>query len=392
MFFEYDKKPLNSLEEYPLLNGSKLEVHPSVWKEMLGAFPKSEISRHLCELVKNLPFPLREYSELELREDFKALLAEPVSYEYGDWEAPRQNTKIELSYQGKRVFFHGGNNGLKVSNNFTQLERMCCGWLNQGSPMHEWTHAWSKNHNFTRCLFGILSDEISIKGIEASILYRALKMHTYMASQFKPSVAKALYDFFGAKSVLDFSAGWGDRLVGFLASGAESYVGIDPNTKLHPAYQGIAEWVGTKATHFICSPAEDVDYSTLSYDFVFTSPPYFDTERYSEEDTQSWKRYPTLDSWLKEFLFVVLSRAYEGLSAGGRIAVNIADKKGVEMCRPMIEFMAGLGAIYEGVIGYKMHKRNGVGLEGIFCEPVFIWSKGSNPPEPRWVPDNFFGV
>jgi len=217
-------------------------------------------------------------------------------------------------------------------------------------------------------------------------------MHTYMPSQFKAEAAKSLYDVFDAKSVLDFSAGWGDRLVGFLASGAESYIGIDPNTKLHEPYQQIVDFCDTdKQTRFICSPAEDADLSDVKVDFIFTSPPYFDIERYSQEDTQSWKRYPELNDWLNGFLLKTLSKCYEVLEEGGRIAVNIADKKGEDICTPMLEFMESLGATYEGVIGYRMSERGGQKTQVPSCEPIFIWSKGK-APQPKWNQDNFFGV
>ena len=39
-------------------------------------------------------------------------------------------------------------------------------------------------------------------------------------------------------NVLDFGAGWGDRLAGFYTGETtEHYVGIDPNTLNHPNYQ-----------------------------------------------------------------------------------------------------------------------------------------------------------
>jgi len=393
MFFEYDKKPLMSLDECEIKVGDRVQIPPSLWVEIRESFTQEAITAHLGNVIKRLPFPIREYTQQEIQDDLNALRAESLKYEVSPWSTPRINTPMNLVYGSKPICLIGNNSGLKVSNIQTQAIRMECGLKKQGAPMEEWRNAHAKKSNFFRCLFGILSEEVSTKGIENSILYRALKMHTYMASQFKPSVAKSIYDLFGAKRVLDFSAGWGDRLVGFLASGAESYVGIDPNTKLHEPYRRISDSVGgTKATEFICSPAEEVNYGGISYDFVFTSPPYFDTERYSEEPTQSWIRHSTLDKWLNGFLFEVLGRVYGGLEDGGRFSVNISDKKGEgNICQPMLEFMDKLGATYEGVIGYKMHKRNGIGLEGNFCEPVFVWSKGG-APEPKWITDNFFGV
>ena len=55
----------------------------------------------------------------------------------------------------------------------------------------------------------------------------AFRLGTYIATQFKPVVAKAIYDITNDKTVLDTSCGWGDRLAHFfVASDAEEYYGI----------------------------------------------------------------------------------------------------------------------------------------------------------------------
>ena len=79
--------------------------------------------------------------------------------------------------------------------------------------------------------------------IDRGSLRVALSLRKYICSQFKPNVAKALYDFIKAKNVLDISAGWGDRLCGFFASEyGEHYVGIDPRKENHPIYEKQAEF------------------------------------------------------------------------------------------------------------------------------------------------------
>ena len=40
----------------------------------------------------------------------------------------------------------------------------------------------------------------------------AFRLGTYIATQFKPTVAKTIYAMTDAKIVLDTSMGWGDRL------------------------------------------------------------------------------------------------------------------------------------------------------------------------------------
>ena len=47
-------------------------------------------------------------------------------------------------------------------------------------------------------------------------------------------------------------------------------------------------------------------------DMVFTSPPYFDREQYSEDDEQSFKSYPMYSDWRDNFLKrPTLTNAYE---------------------------------------------------------------------------------
>ena len=63
---------------------------------------------------------------------------------------------------------------------------------------------------------GVLNDKSYIS---------AFRLGTYIATQFKPNVAKTIYQMTNAKKVLDTSCGWGDRLAGFFCSDAEEYIG-----------------------------------------------------------------------------------------------------------------------------------------------------------------------
>jgi glycosyltransferase involved in cell wall biosynthesis len=66
----------------------------------------------------------------------------------------------------------------------------------------------------------------------------SFRLGTYTATQFKPSVAKALYEKHDAVNVLDTSCGWGDRLAGFYATpSTKLYVGCDPNPDVFEVYK-----------------------------------------------------------------------------------------------------------------------------------------------------------
>ena len=62
-----------------------------------------------------------------------------------------------------------------------------------------------------------------------------------------------------------------------------------------------------------------------SVDVVFSSPPYFLQERYSDDPTQSWKKYSDQESWLNDFMGATLDNCAYCLKVGGILAVNIAN-------------------------------------------------------------------
>jgi len=394
LIFKQGKNSERRIEDYALVVDGKLDFPEVIWQEMLDRFGREKLHVHVSGLIDGLEFPYREYSEVQLRRDWQRLLTETENFEEEKWEAKRVPSVSDFTYLGEYRIIKGSNYGLKVSDHFTQAQRMRCGFSGGGSPYSQWNRK-GERRTFLRPLFtleGIIRGQVNNR-----VLYDGLRLDSYMASQFKPSVVKSVYRAFNARSVLDLSMGWGDRLVGFLASEATSYVGIDPNTALHPLYEGIRDYCARdKQTEFLCACAEDVDLGVRRFDFVFTSPPYFDRERYSDEDTQSWKRYPSEDSWLNGFLFRALQNAWDHLDEGGRIAINISDVKiGKDefkiVCQPMLNFMQSLGAVYEGVIGYKLKKRPNdpfIKEDVELGEPIFIWSKGKASP-PVWSEEFF---
>ena len=66
-------------------------------------------------------------------------------------------------------------------------------------------------------------------------------------------------------------------------------------------------------------------------DIMFSSPPYFATERYAEgskfENDQSWSRYNSYEAWRDGFYLPVMNKVFEKLSPGGWLMVNIMDPK-----------------------------------------------------------------
>ena len=124
---------------------------------------------------------------------------------------------------------------------------------------------------------------------------------------------------------------------------------------------------------------------------VFTSPPYFDRERYSEDEAQSFKSYPMYRDWRDNFLKPTLTNAYESLKSDRYLLWNIADiKTGKDTFQPLeqdsIDIIESLGGVCKGKLKMLMasmigvdqsNVKNSVAVDGVTqkYEPIFIFYK-----------------
>ena len=382
------------------------------WQSILKDYEKDDIIDELAKVLHTYKPPIQKITEQDTIDALKKLKStwwNDILLD-GVW-FPRNDTKsdYDLRFLGEWKYFKRVNAGNNASNPFHIENRWKVDWVRMPSG---WK-TWQTEKGIKTIIRAYFSLEKVLTEVNENTLRMATTLRKYIASQFKPSIAKAFYDYFGSNNVLDFSAGWGDRLAGFYCGETtKSYVGIDPNTNNHPNYQRQVEFYKKHQTFFeqekkvdlIPLPAEDVDFTKYKehFDTVFTSPPYFNTEKYSEHDTQSFRRYSEIDSWNKDFLHKALGNIIPAMKTGGILAVNIADvycakKKGyLDICNPMNDFIKSQGLKYRGCIGMEMTKRfNSAGAgkaasdyfsddfqdkaletkNDAFGEPIWIWEK-----------------
>jgi DNA modification methylase len=144
---------------------------------------------------------------------------------------------------------------------------------------------------------------------------------------FSPVLAKCIYDNLLPEEggiVLDPFSGWGDRAIGALGSSkVVKYHGVDCNTDLTEGYSKIKEDLDSDdKLNFACMPFEDF-VSDIKYDLIFTSPPYFDFETYSDEPTQSINSHKNYKQWFNNWFKIVLRKMVKMLSRKGIIALHI---------------------------------------------------------------------
>ena len=71
---------------------------------------------------------------------------------------------------------------------------------------------------------------------------------------------------------------------------------------------GASSWVialvvrGSYDTRVLGVGSEEFKPRENTVDLCFTSPPYFDTEKYADEPTQSYIKYPSEKEWIDGFL------------------------------------------------------------------------------------------
>jgi len=312
----------------------------------------------------------------------------------------------------------------KVSDYFQEENRMDCGSNSVDSPLEIWYNkdklAQMNWHWFRKGAVGTCN-------IDEKRIRSGFRLGTYIATQFRPMAAKTIFDKYEAVNVVDTSCGWGDRLAGFYASkSTKLYVGCDPNPAVFKAYKEQCKFYeetlegklfepdiideekyfelrGVNKTVKIWNlPSEDVDWSQYhdTFDLYFSSPPYFDTEKYGQgkdgDENQSWSRYQTFEKW-KKFFFGVTKKVCKTLQPNGKMLINIIEprtKKGTRhnLCDNMVDYLTSeTNCDYEGKLGLRMmgrpnselkEYRNEVGdvigygkpgLQGCVIEPIWVF-------------------
>jgi SAM-dependent methyltransferase len=160
---------------------------------------------------------------------------------------------------------------------------------------------------------------------------------------FRPAVAKTLYEAHAPDNakVYDFANGYGARCLGAIfANNVSEYVSVDVNTEtINNTKKMILEIQNTDSLKEFMENKEIVPYLCGSEEFLqkypeykgyfdlsFSSPQYFDTEIYSQEETQSCHKYPKYAGWLINFYKPTIHNAIDVLKPDGVFIINIFEK------------------------------------------------------------------
>ncbi len=187
-------------------------------------------------------------------------------------------------------------------------------------------------------------------------------------------------------NIYDYSAGYGGRMLGIATSNMRyNYQCVDPNTEtihsLNYLNELIYEVTGNKST---VTQSVSEEYKPADIDLAFSSPPYFNLEKYSDEPTQCMNQFTTLDEWFDGYVAPTMQNIHNGLNSDGIFATNIADYKSYGnkeyfVCDRWIALAEKIGFKYYSTIKMMLNTRPGVGNDKLAgkekFEGVYVFTK-----------------
>jgi SAM-dependent methyltransferase len=191
-------------------------------------------------------------------------------------------------------------------------------------------------------------------------------------TNFKAQNAKAIVEHLCPVlwgNVYDYSCGYGGRLLGIGSSNFKyNYIGVEPNTET-VEYLNYLNDVIDEATGVRGTIVQDVseNYRPEDIDLAFSSPPYFNLEKYSDEETQCMVQFKTEDDWFEGYVVPTMENIRQGLNSDGVFATNIADYKSYDRPEPYevterwIQTAEKVGFKHDGIIKMMLNTRPGVG-------------------------------
>ncbi len=214
---------------------------------------------------------------------------------------------------------------------------------------------------------------------------------TRSVGNFKPIIAKFIYNEYCSVNgrVLDPCAGYSGRLAGCIASNRNLfYHGIDPNGLTAVGNMKMASYFSTQYDilgeriykydfRFDIGMAEKVMPTIMEkYDLVFTSPPYFNIEIYSEDKNQSCNKYKEYKQWLNSFLYKIVNESYRLLKDDGRMILNVKNIDKYKIADDLCLYCERdweLEEIYHMRLSNNEFNRKGVKMH--HTEPIFVFKK-----------------
>jgi 16S rRNA G966 N2-methylase RsmD len=349
---------------------------------MLKTYEFKDVNKFMEEFKQGtIQFPYKRllYKDDEIKKMFQYLKKEKYDDRISEQYYKINNIKIQsnqLLYLNQPRLFITKNSDYEkfdmLSDMFNEENRMKCTFFSAKSSPEE--YFYNNTKKLVEKTFK-LHKIITPKTLRDEIYYSIKE-----CSAFRPINLVYIIKLFGSKSVLDPCSGWGDRLIASISADVR-YVGVDPNILLLPKYKKMIEFFAPKNKHnrytMIQSTIQDAKLPNEKFDLVFTSPPYFKIEKYSNAGE-------VVDSneheWFNNFMIPMIQKTYEKLKYNGHMVLVINQMPNEHYISKMQKYIYNMKDMhYLGVISYVNYKL-------VNPQPMWIWKKSKKIPEELYNP------
>lgn len=235
---------------------------------------KLEVAEYVFNYFRTNGFPYPKYSSEELRNEFSKL------------ESFKSNINSR-SLIGNKIIYHFCKHFFSVRG--PSLPSMVEAFYDDERLMNTIKNRMGITYKET---FSITGNMIR-QGFRNSY-------NSFATSFFKPILAKSIYEKYAKDNadVLDISAGFGQRMLGACtAKNVRSYTGLDPWTETFESLNDMKSFLDLKNVTLYNIGSEKF-ITDKRFDFCFSSPPFFNKEIYSDNDSQAY-----INRSFNEFLY-----------------------------------------------------------------------------------------
>jgi hypothetical protein len=196
---------------------------------------------------------------------------------------------------------------------------------------------------------------------------------------YRPILTKGIVEYYNAKKVLDPTIGWGGRVLGTLCLPDTTFTGCEPCSATHDGLTAMIDFL--KISNRVTLHKNDClqvlpQLTSGEYDLVLTSPPYFDLEVYSKEESQSVVRFAEWNQWVDMFLDPMIKECLRCLKPYGVSAWSVKNMKKYKLKDEVFRIHSKYGWSHTETFGMTSTPRN-TGKTAKVTEETFCFVRPS---------------
>lgn len=188
----------------------------------------------------------------------------------------------------------------------------------------------------------------SMSSLWLSWIRRAVYMQAGLSSStfYRPHFAKLIINQ-PTGHLFDPCAGWGGRMLGTVAAGW-TYEACEPNQETYSNLMRLIDFLSIHDQVRIHNrPVESITIPTS--DIVLTSPPYFNLERYNNDNDQCYNKWTNYNDWEKNWFIPLME---ECITKTKMSAWNVMNHKGNDMVQSVMKTHERMGMKLTKTVGF----------------------------------------